>query len=356
MGVGMRGQPTGLAVSLAAALAFTGALAGCTGPETPGPTPFESSPSEPSVHFTASGDFTSSPAAAAVLTDVAQSGADLHLALGDFSYGRRGEEGDWCDFVTGHLGEKFPFQLLTGNHESDGRNGHIDQFAQCLPNRLPGLRGQYARQYFVDLPTDQPLVRFVLISPGVPFDDGAWSYDQGSPRYDWTEAAIDGARASGIRWVVVGMHMPCLSVGRYGCGAGADLTNLLVEERVDLVLSGHEHIYQRTHQLRTGSGCEKLVPGRFDPACVADSDSRFEQGAGTVFATVGTAGVQLREINRWDSEYGYVAVAAGFNEVPAWGSLEVRLSGERLSASFLRAQGDSLRDAFTIATPGPPAG
>ena len=29
---------------------------------------------------------------------------------------------------------------------------------------------------------------------------------------------------------------------------------MLIEKKVDLVLSGHDHVYQRTHQLGTGAG------------------------------------------------------------------------------------------------------
>ena len=341
---------------LAGAVVTVAVLTGCTpaadrtDPSPPSPAQTDPAPSapEPVVRFTASGDFSASPAAGAVLADIAGFGSDLHLAVGDLSYGTTGEEDRWCEFVTRHVGAGFPFELLAGNHESDGQDGHIDRFAECLPNRLPELVGEYGRQYFVDVPEDHPLVRFVLISPGVPFDDGIDTYDEGTELYDWTATAIDDAREEGIPWVVAGMHMPCLSVGRYGCGAGADVMNLLVEKRVDLVVSGHEHSYQRTHQLTTGRGCDRLRPDRLDDDCILDRDSEFQQGAGTVFVTAGTGGVELREINRFDPEWGYMAAAAGFNETPAWGSLAVEVTPDRLSARFERALGDLFADSFRI--------
>jgi 3',5'-cyclic AMP phosphodiesterase CpdA len=336
-------------------------LAGCTAtsepePVDPAPSASASNPPSPSappptLRFTASGDFSASPATGAVLADVAGSGSGLHLALGDLSYGRAGEEARWCDFVTDRVGEEFPFQLLAGNHESDGRNGHIDEFARCLPNRLPGLAGEYGRRYFVDVPEPDPLVRLILISPGVPFDDGVDEYRAGSEQYEWTASAIDEARDAGIPWVVVGMHMPCLTVGRYGCGAGADVLNLLVEKRVDLVMSGHEHNYQRTHLIATGDGCGRIRPDRFDDDCVADRDGTFQRGDGTVFVIAGTSGVELRDINRFDAEWGYMAAAAGFNETPAWGSLEVQLTPDRLTGAFRRAIGDMFADSFTVNSP-----
>ena len=122
------------------------------------------------------------------------------------------------------------------------------------------------------------------------------------PRYNWTAAAIDEARADGIPWVVVSMHKPCLSVGEYPCDPGAAILNLLVSKKVDLVLSGHEHHYARTKQLALGTVCAAIAPGSYNAACVADADSSLRKSAGTVFATVGTGGVELRDIYTADPD------------------------------------------------------
>ena len=101
------------------------------------------------------------------------------------------------------VGAGYPFELVAGNHESNGQNGNINDFSACLPNQLPGVVGTYGRQWYVDVPAEDPLVRYVMISPGLTFPDGTWSYAAGSPRYNWTAAAIDGARTRRIPWVVV---------------------------------------------------------------------------------------------------------------------------------------------------------
>jgi PKD repeat protein len=309
-------------------------------------------PTATTVHFTASGDFSSSANAQAVLAGVDAINPDLHLALGDLSYGTTGQEQAWCDLVTQKVGAGFPFELISGNHESNGENGNINDFSACLPNQLPGVVGSYGRQYYVDVPEGAPLVRFVMISPGLPFSDGVWSYAAGTPRYNWTASAIDGARTANIPWVVVGMHMPCLSIGQYTCDPGADLLNLLVNKRVDLVLTGHDHVYQRTHQLALGAGCSALVPGAFSSGCIADSDPSMVKGAGTVFATVGTGGTAMYNINPADSEAGYFAAAQGLNSNPTWGSLDVSVTATQLTASFARAAGGTFTDSFTLGPPG----
>ena len=307
-----------------------------------------SAPDPPAVRFSALGDISSSSNASGVLDAVAALDADLTFAVGDLSYGPTGQEQAWCDFVTSRLGAGYPFELLAGNHESNGQNGNVNDFSACLPNQLPGVIGSYGRQYYVDVPAGAPLVRYVMISPALAFPDGTWSYTAGSPRYQWTEQAIDGARAAEIPWVVVGMHKPCLSIGQYGCDPGADLLNLLVSKRVDLVLNGHEHLYQRTKQLRVGPGCTGIVPGTFDAACVADADSALDKGAGTVMATVGTGGVGLRDVNQSDSEAGYFAASSGANQDPTFGALDLLATADELTASFVRSGSGTFSDGFTI--------
>ena len=304
------------------------------------------------VHFTASGDIAARTESGAVLSQIESLSPDLHLALGDLSYGATGAEQSWCDFVTARVGAGFPFELVSGNHESNGLNGNINDFSACLPNQLPGLIGTYGRQYYVDVPQGAPLVRFIAISPNLVFPDSTWSYGAGTPRYQWTASAIDGARAANIPWVVVGVHKPCISLGQYACDVGPDITNLLLQKRVDLVLNGHEHLYQRSKQLAIRQGCAALVPGAYNSACVADSDSTLARGAGTVFATVGTGGTALRDVTATDPEAGYFVTSSGLNSNPTWGNLDVTATADALTARFLPAMGGNFTDTFTI-TSGP---
>jgi PKD repeat protein len=310
-------------------------------------------PGQGSIQFTAVGDYAANANTQAVLSGIKTLNPDLNLALGDLSYGVAGQEQAWCDLVTQTLGAGFPFELVSGNHESNGENGNINDFSACLPNQLPGAVGTYGRQYYVDVPQGAPLIRFIMISPGLPFADGTWTYAAGTDHYNWTASAIDGAHSANIPWVVVGMHKPCLSMGQYSCDPGADILNLLVSKRVDLVLTGHEHLYQRTKQLATNASCPSITPGAYTAACVADSDNTLVKGAGTVFATVGTGGNNNYDINPADSEAGYFASTYGNSTAPLFGSIDVTATATQLSASYARAGGASFSDSFTI---GPPTG
>ena len=304
------------------------------------------------VHFTATGDYASTANTNAVLDAIAAADPDLNIALGDMSYGDPGGEPAWCDYVTGRVGAGFPFELIAGDNESNGQDGHINNFSACLPNQLPGLVGTYGRQWYVDVPQVDPLVRFIMFSAALPFPDGTtWSYAAGTPRYDWTAAAIDGARADDIPWVVAGTHEPCVSLGP-SCSIGGDILRLLVSKNVDLVLHGHEHLYARTHQLGYRTNCA-TIQGTYDADCVVDRDGQMIAGAGTVLATVGTAGRSLTNIGSNDAELPYFAALAHAGRTPAYGFLDVEVTADDLVARFVATNG-TLEDSFTIHRGDPP--
>src|SRR5215203_2406770 len=76
----------------------------------------------PQVHFTAAGDYNANANTSTVLTGIKTAAPDLNLALGDLAYGSSPtrDEQAWCDYVTARVGAGFPFELISGNHESDG--------------------------------------------------------------------------------------------------------------------------------------------------------------------------------------------------------------------------------------------
>lgn len=167
----------------------------------------------------------------------------------------------------------------------------------------------------------------------------------------WSADAIDGARAAAIPWVVAGMHTPCLSIGVYNCASGPDIANLLLSKKVDLVLSGHEHFYQRTKQLSTGTGCPGITGDSYNALCVKDRDNSLVKGAGTIFATVGTGGVPLRSLNPADTETPYFAAYSGLNTNPSHGLIELHFTATSLTGQFVATQG-IFTDSFSIVADG----
>jgi hypothetical protein len=308
--------------------------------------------------FAVAGDLGANGNTSAVINAVAASGSQIFWPIGDLSYSQTASESDWCDYVHTPLGASYPVEVLAGNHEDgDGPDGFIGNFASCLPDRIGGVQGTYGQEYYADYPSTNPLVRFVMISPGLTLNGTTWSYKQGTAHYNWTANAIDGARAAGIPWVVVGMHEYCLSLVNHSCFVTDSLMNLLISKKVDLYLQAHDHAYSRSNQLALGPGCSAVSSTSFNAACVADANpsSSYTAGNGTVIATVGSGG---RSINSQDPTLpwgAYLPYYMGSNNNATYGFLKVNVSDTQLSANFVRGTGGSFTDSFSLTKPGSPS-
>ena len=115
--------------------------------------------------------------------------------------------------------------------------------------------------------------------------------------YNWVANTIDSARAAGIKWVIVGMHKPCLSMDGT-CYIGNAIMNLLISKKVDLILQAHDHKYQRSKQLAlNGSTCPAIqADTTYNNACVVNDGStgNYTKDAGPVIDIIGTVGETLR--------------------------------------------------------------
>ena len=211
-----------------------------------------------------------------------ESDPDAVLALGDLSYGGPGSEPEYCDLVTSEIGEDAPSEILAGNHEEDtGEDGQIASFADCLPDRV-GAVGEYGIQYYFDVGR---LARFIMISPDLTIEGGTTT--TGPRRRCRQRPSSRGSRTHrrGPRRGTMGHRrdaQDCISVGEYYCDVYQDLFTALIEERVDLVLSAHDHSYQRSKQISLPAPrLRRGVGRRLRPDCVVDDDDIYRRGAGT---------------------------------------------------------------------------
>lgn len=301
------------------------------------------------LRLAATGDIGSTPQAGTSLRAIGDRQPDLFLALGDLSYAGPGAEAAWSERVRGSLGD-VPVLLLAGNHEEDtGEDGHIDRYIDLLPDPL-GVHGTYGIEYWVDV---DDLVRIVGISPNLTINDTHYYYGHDNDNIRWLADVIDDARARLIPWVIVCSHTNGLSLGPYYADIHQDLLTLLVDRRVDLVLHAHDHLYQRTKQLRAScDGCPEVTINEFNPACVAadGSSGAYPRGAGTVFLTSGAAGAELYPVDTDDPEVGYFATWMGANASPTYGFTEVVLTSDVMEVGFIATSDGGFTDRFAIRT------
>ena len=145
------------------------------------------------------------------------------------------------------------------------RTGTSTASCAACPTGCPGWWAPTAGSGTSTSPPAHPLVRVVMISPALDFGRGAWSYDDGTTHQAWLTAAVTGARAAGIPWVVVGMHKPCLSVGNYECDPGTELVDLLLDTGVDLVRHGARAPLPAHEAARPGRRVPHDPPGALRP-------------------------------------------------------------------------------------------
>jgi hypothetical protein len=333
---------------------FVKALDGAGNRSAPSNTATVTTPAGPaSISFAAAGDHGANSRTEAGLSALDGSGVDFYLALGDLDYDETSSDAAWCDFVHSRLptlGPNFPFELVSGNHEEQGGpDGYILNHAACLPDRMSSTLGpnnQYAAEYYFDYPAGAPLVRVVMIAADLQVNNEVYAYTAGSAHYSWLAGVIDDARLRSVPWVVVGMHKNCITAGGKSCEIGAALMNLLIDKKVDLVLQGHDHNYQRSKQLALDStSCPAVPVDSFDADCVVDAgaDGTYAKGAGTLILVDGAFGRSLSSVSATDPEAGYFAK---MNDT-TYGFTTFEVSSERIDVRFENTVG-TFSDTFSI--------
>jgi hypothetical protein len=262
-----------------------------------------------------------------------EAGVSFLLALGDL--GNSTGEPATCNQIKSYVPE---LVSVPGTDEVGGNGtGNITGYLASCPYPLsaPVVAGNetagYPYEYYFDYPQARPLARFIMISPGLG-TTGQYNYSEESPHTEWVEDAVRDARDRGIPWVIVGAHAQCVTVARRAhCPMGQGIFGELIEEGVDLVLVGHDHVYERSRQFRSSDACESAnFTNSFVPSCLVSegSPSMYRKDNGTVVVAQGVGGEGLENItlNGSDPEVGYFAEAMGRNTntlgaLPGFGSV-----------------------------------
>lgn len=240
------------------------------------------------VRFTAFGDQgTKDGKVAPVNPVIAAFRPDLHLHVGDLSYasnsgGLRALERAadrvytpqvWDQWLGGiqAVAAQIPWMPVLGNHEMEptgsdlGYESYFSRFV--LPaNGVPHPVG----------PTTWSLqignVAFVALDGNDASAEIPRNHDYLEGRQEpWLDATLAAYRSNPeVDWIVVGFHHCAFcSSSRHGSDAGVRdrWTPLFDKHQVDLVINGHNHMYERTHPLRGGAvGGLAPVGATVDPA------------------------------------------------------------------------------------------
>ncbi|BDA43217.1 probable inactive purple acid phosphatase 27 [Coccomyxa sp. Obi] len=258
-----------------------------------------------------------------VKQEVFDRGADMVLHMGDISYAN-GEVRIWDAFMRyiEPYASAAPYMIGVGNHEYDYRTGgekhhkhprHPDASGSDEPydpdwgnygNDSGGECGVAVAKRFL-MPNsatasgpssnapfwygfDYGSVHFAIIST-------EHDLRKGSPQREWLEAELEGVDRCVTPWLLVGMHRPMYVpyphksnrvVGRH---LQDILEDLFLKHEVDMVMSGHVHLYARTCSVKHDR-CKKAGRG------------------GITHVTVGCGGHKLSAIE--DDQKAWIASAA----------------------------------------------
>jgi len=173
------------------------------------------------------------------------------------------------------------------------------------------------------------------------FLDSEESQAPGSPQLAWFAAALAAVDRAVTPWVVVAQHRPLLCSTKSEAGdhtpGGTYLRNLeplLLQHRVDLVITGHEHLYERMQAVANGT-----VVSRANAA----NNNTYAAPAAPVYVVQGTAGAFVT--GDWATpQPDWSAVRNGVS----YGYGAMQIDGAHALEYEFRAIDGAVMDHFTI--------
>ncbi len=194
-------------------------------------------------------------------------------------------------------------------------------------------------------------------------------FDPAGPQITWLKKDLSAAQTdSTINWIIAFWHHPPYSRGTHNTDTAADLIEIrqnlipvLEQYRVDLVMNGHSHVYERTGLMRglVGDGstydpatnrpadaANAKATGKFDGSAnscfyVKSSKTPPAQHEGTVYVVNGSGGAGGNSQANWP----HPAMVTAYNTKGA--SMYLEVDGGRLDAKTIDEDG-KIVDQFTI--------
>jgi hypothetical protein len=289
----------------------------------------------------------------AILKETEAHRPDLWLWLGDNAY-NLGLDDEYQRHVFRVYQESFfkntSLYPSPGNHDY-GRAKHDPTdiayykiFTMPMNGEAGGIPSGSEAYYSVDYAN----VHVISLDSQGELDGGHRIYDTLSRQIEWLKKDLTSNR---LPWTIVFFHHPPYTMGSHNSDTEGELVkireNLLtILERfnVDLVLSGHSHVYERTHPLRGHFGAASTFDFQKHVVESKDSQNNYrvgKKGQGVIYIVSGSGG------QVGGQAHGYPLKAATFYNNTVGGSLLMDFEDNRLNAKWICADG-LVRDQFSI--------
>ncbi|KAG9443632.1 hypothetical protein H6P81_014972 [Aristolochia fimbriata] len=269
--------------------------------------------------------------AKALTEEVAEGKVDSIFHIGDISYAT-GFLVEWDYFL--HLitpiASRVPYMTAIGNHERDFMNsgsvyGTPDSGGECgvvyetyFPMPTPGKDKPWYSM-------EQGSVHFTVIST-----EHDWK--EGTEQYEWIKKDLQSVNREKTPWIIFMGHRPMYSSSISMFLPSVDekfvtaVEPLLMDFKVDLVLVGHVHAYERSCAVY-GKEC-KSMPRRDENGI----DTYYSRNySAPVHVTIGMAGFSLDGFNVLGEKWSL----AKFSE---FGYTRIRVTKEEIKLEFINSQ------------------
>jgi acid phosphatase type 7 len=183
-------------------------------------------------------------------------------------------------------------------------------------------------------------------------------FSKDSQQMIWLEKDL---KANKQKWTIIYWHHPPYTMGSHNSDTEEELrlmregvVPLLEKYKVDLVLNGHSHNYERSQMIKGHHGMEATFnqkthgvstsTGRYDnskDSCPYIKNSKVTENEGTIYVVNGVGA------GNSGTQPTYPHDAMIYSNNTHAGSLSLEIEGNRLDAKFIAEDG-SIQDKFTI--------
>jgi Calcineurin-like phosphoesterase/Purple acid Phosphatase, N-terminal domain len=281
--------------------------------------------------------------------------ANFWLWLGDNAYGA-GQPAEYNSYVFNIYPEvlkNLPIFPALGNHDYGNVNyqsgtalgtdfEYFRAFTMPTNAEIGGVASGTEKYYSYNFGN----AHFVVIDSYGAFNNS------GSAMYNWLQADL---QANNQKWTVCYFHHPPYTKGTHNSDTEIESINIrqnlnpvFEANNVDLVLSGHSHVYERSYVLKGHFGTENtLMPSMILNNTQGDTFPFYKKntptGTGTIYAVCGNSG-QGGSVGT-AAGYPHDAMAKSFNTL--YGSMLLTFKADSLIAKFLASDG-TIQDNFKI--------
>jgi predicted phosphohydrolase len=281
---------------------------------------------------------------------------DMLLLLGDNAYGAGLENEYQVNFFQQYQPfnlPRIPMWSVPGNHEyyAASRTTRNIPYYQIFTMPTEGQAGGVPSGTEAYYSFDYANIHFVALDSDGIEDQRYRLYNTDSPQVNWLKKDLAANR---LPWTIVMFHHPPYTKNSHDSDYEEELalirqhiTPILDEFKVDLVLNGHSHIYERSRPIKGHTGYSNTYnnaqhavstsSGRYDNSA---NSCAYIKGEGTIYAVVGSSG-------RLGGYSGPPHPISAYHNVEVGGSLMIEIEDNRLDAKWITTE-DKVRDQFTI--------